>query len=124
MGFLTAGVSFGVFAWEMQQSGDAATARNGAFSTLVFAQLLRAFGARSDDKRITEIGLFSNLRLVAVVAGSIAFQVWIHQSPVLERLLGTQPISLSQGIAWIALGSLPLLAMEVRKWARGRPRGQ
>ena len=119
-GCLTAAVAFGVFAYEMQQSGDAATARNAAFSTLVFAELLRSFGARSDDKRITEIGLFSNLRLVAIVAGSLVLQVWIHQSPVLARLFGTQPISLSQGLAWIALGALPLAAHELEKWWRRR----
>jgi Ca2+-transporting ATPase len=124
-GCLTAAVAFGVYAYEMQQSGDAATARNGAFSTLVFAELLRSFGARSDDKRITEIGLFSNLRLVAIVAGSLLLQVWIHQSPALARLFGTQPISLSQGLAWIALGAVPLFALEVRKWLLFRAhRGQ
>ncbi len=117
-GCLTAAVAFAVFVFEMGSHGQLATARNAAFSTLVIAELLRAFGARSEVKLVPEIGLFSNLRLFAIVAASFALQIWIHHWPPLGRLFGTEPISLAQCVAWIALGSLPLLALEARKWVR------
>jgi P-type Ca2+ transporter type 2C len=104
----------------MTRSGDVDAARNASFSVLVFAELLRAFGARSEDKLVTEIGLFSNLRLFAVVAASFALQLWIHHVPVLERVFGTEPISLAQCLTWIALGALPLFALEASKWIRRR----
>jgi Ca2+-transporting ATPase len=119
-GSLTAAVAFGVFAFELAGGGDLAAARNAAFSTLVFAELLRAFGARSDTKLVHEIGLFSNLRLFAIVTASFALQIWIHHAPFLERLFGTQPITLAECATWIALGSLPLLVLELFKWTRRR----
>ena len=119
-GSLTAAVAFGVFAFELAGGGDVAAARNAAFSTLVFAELLRAFGARSDTKLVHEVGLFTNLRLFAIVAVSFALQIWIHHSPLLERLFGTQPITLVQCATWIALGTVPLLVLELGKWARRR----
>jgi len=117
-GCLTAGVAFGVFVYEMASHGEIATARNAAFSTLVFAELLRAFGARSETKLVHEIGLFSNLRLFAIVAVSFGLQIWIHHAAALERLFGVQPISFRQCLAWIAIGSLPLMMLEIRKWMR------
>jgi Ca2+-transporting ATPase len=117
-GCLTAAVAFGIFAFELGRGGELATARNAAFSTLVVAELLRAFGARSESRLVVEMGLFSNLRLFAIVAVSFAVQLWIHHSLLLERVFGTEPIDLAQCATWIALGSLPLLALEVRKWLR------
>jgi Ca2+-transporting ATPase len=121
-GSLTAAVSFGVFAFEMERPGDVVSARNAAFSTLVFAELLRSFGARSDAKLVHEVGLFSNLRLFAIVAASFALQVWIHHSVPLGRLFRTKPISLGHCAVLIALGCVPLLVLEARKWARRRRR--
>jgi Ca2+-transporting ATPase len=120
-GSLTAAVSFGVFAFEMERLGDVVAARNAAFSTLVFAELLRAFGARSDTKLVHEVGLFSNLRLFAIVAASFGLQIWIHHSAFLGRLFRTEPISLGHCAVLVALGCVPLLVLEARKWARRRP---
>jgi Ca2+-transporting ATPase len=117
-GCLTAAVAFGVFVYEMTSHGDTATARNAAFSTLVFAELLRAFGARSETKLVHEIGLFSNLRLFAIIAASFSLQIWIHHSTALEKLFSTQPISMRQCLAWVAIGAIPLVVLEVRKWLR------
>jgi Ca2+-transporting ATPase len=119
-GSLTAAVAFGTFAFELANGGGLTAARNAAFSTLVFAELLRAFGARSDTKLVHEVGLFSNLRLFVIVAASFALQIWSHHSPVLERLFGTQPITLAQCIAWIAVGAVPLAVLELVKWRRKR----
>ncbi len=53
-------------------------ARNAAFSALVIAELMRAFGARSNTRTIWEVGLLSNLRLFAVVSVSFGLQLVIH----------------------------------------------
>ena len=67
-----------------------------------------------------EIGLFSNLRLFAIVTVSFALQIWIHHAPLLGRVFGTQPITLAECSAWIALGAAPLFILELNKWARRR----
>ncbi len=62
-----------------------------------------------------QVGLFSNMRLVVIVAVSFALQLAIHYWPVLETLFGTEPISFRQCVAWVVLGSVPLIALEVSK---------
>jgi Ca2+-transporting ATPase len=118
IGCLTAGVALSAFAYELYADNSIDDARNAAFSALVIAELLRSFGARSETRTIFQIGLFSNMRLFAIVAISFALQLWIHHSPILERLFGTEPISFLQCVAWFALGAVPLLILEVSKVIR------
>lgn len=119
-GFLTATVALIAFAYEFYADNDAAQARNAAFSALVIAELLRSFGARSETRTIFETGLFSNLRLLAVVAVSFLLQLMIHHTPVLEGVFGTEPVTWAQCFAWTALGTVPLAVMEIRKVFRRR----
>jgi Ca2+-transporting ATPase len=69
---------------------------------------------------VSEIGLFSNLRLFAVVAASFALQIAIHHSPTLGRVFGIAPVSWAHCAAWVGLGCVPLLALEARKLLRRR----
>jgi Ca2+-transporting ATPase len=115
IGCLTAGVALSAFAYEWYTDGRLEGARDAAFSVLVIAELLRAFGARSDVKPIWHVGLFSNMRLFAIVVASFALQLIIHHLPALQMLFGTEPISLPQCIAWLALGSVPMMTLELRK---------
>lgn len=123
-GGLTAGVALGAYAFALHTAGDLSLARNAAFSTLVFAELLRSFGARSDTRLLYEIGLFSNLRLLAIVGLSFALQLAIHHDARLASLFGTAPIYLGQCLAQLALGSVPLAVLELQKLQRRRRRTQ
>jgi P-type Ca2+ transporter type 2C len=118
IGFLTASVALTVFAYELYNDSDVVQARNAAFSALVMAEMLRSFGARSETHTIFRLGLLSNVRLFAVVIISLALQLLIHHLPILERLFGTEPLSLGQCVAWVVLGSIPLLAIELEKILR------
>ncbi|VEB29819.1 cation efflux transporter [Legionella pneumophila] len=71
VGCLKALVILSVFAYEYLIDKDLIQAQDAAFSVLVTAELLWAFGARSDTKNIWQVGLFSNLRLFFIV--SISF---------------------------------------------------
>jgi Ca2+-transporting ATPase len=114
-GVLTAGVALTAFAYEFYVDNSVAQARNAAFSALVIAELLRSFGARSNEKTVWQIGLFSNMRLFVIVAVSFALQLLIHHLPVLESVFGTEPISVAQCAAWIVLGAIPLIVLELGK---------
>ncbi|RIL03542.1 MAG: cation-translocating P-type ATPase [Proteobacteria bacterium] len=114
-GALTAAVAFAAYWFALRGGSDVEAARNAAFSTLVFAELLRSFGARSATRLVHEIGLFSNLRLFAIVTASFLLQLAIHHEAHLARLFGTSPLSLSQCAAQIALACIPLLVLELRK---------
>jgi P-type Ca2+ transporter type 2C len=116
---LTSAVTFGSFAYELWRGSELAVARNAAFSVLTFAELLRAFGARSETRPIWVLGPFTNLPLFVVVVGSFALQVSIHQHPLLQAVFETEPIGLGQLVAWVGLAALPLAVLEAVKLLRG-----
>ncbi|CAA9889827.1 Calcium-transporting ATPase [Candidatus Methylobacter favarea] len=117
-GLLTAGVTLGVFAYELYIDNSLEQARDAAFTTLVIAELLRAFGARSEQRTIWQIGLFSNMRLFLIVAVSFALQLAIHHVPMLQTLFQIEPVSQNQYAAWIGAGFIPLIVLELRKVIR------
>jgi Ca2+-transporting ATPase len=120
-GLLTASVTLGVFAYELYIMGSSLEqARDAAFTTLVIAGLLRAFGARSEQRAIWEISMFSNIRLFLVVAVCFGLQLAIHHVPMFQTLFGVEPITLSQCIGWFAVGFIPLIVLELRKFIRYR----
>ena len=113
-GFLTASVSFAVYLYVLK-TGTTEAARTYAFAVLVFAELLRSFGARSETKPVWRISLFTNLNLVTVVALSFGLQVWSQHSATLGRFLKTSFMPLTDCLWLLAIGSIPLLVLELVK---------
>jgi Ca2+-transporting ATPase len=115
VGCLTAGVALSAFAYTWYIDQNLADARDAAFSVLVIEELLRSFSMRSDTRTIWQVGLWSNMQLCIIVVVSFALQLAIHHLPALQALFETSPISPGQCVAWVVLGSLPLLVLELRK---------
>ena len=113
-GLLTAGVAFAVYLYGLRTATEE-IARTQAFAVLVFAELLRAFGARSDTKPVWRIPLLSNLNLAIVVSVSFGLQVWSHHDSTLSRFLKTEFIPLSDCFMLLAAGAVPLLILEAVK---------
>jgi len=122
-GSLTAGTSFVVYFYVLK-TGTLEQARVSAFSVLVFAELLRAFGARSAHKPVWRISLFSNKGLLAVVLVSIGLQFWSQHSEIWGRFLKTSYIPFSQGFLLLALGAIPLVVLEILKVVRKKSLSQ
>ncbi|OGT44229.1 MAG: HAD family hydrolase [Gammaproteobacteria bacterium RIFCSPHIGHO2_12_FULL_40_19] len=118
VGMLTSLVTLSIFAYEYLGNGDLIQARDAAFSVLVTAELLRAFGARSDAKSIWQVGIFSNIRLFFIVSISFLLQLLIHHIPILQEVFGIGSVSLTQCIIWISLGLVPLIVLEIQKLLR------
>jgi Ca2+-transporting ATPase len=116
-GFLTAGVAFAVY-YYILRAGTTETARASAFAVLVFAELLRSFGARSDTKPIWRISLFTNVNLVVVVALSFGLQVWSQHNATLGRFLRTSYMPFTDCLLLLAVGAIPLLLLEMVKVVR------
>jgi P-type Ca2+ transporter type 2C len=121
-GFLTAGVAFAVYLYGLK-TGTPETARSYAFTVLVFAELLRSFGARSETKQVWHIALFTNSYLLTVVLVSFALQVWSQHNAVLGRFLKTSFIPFSDCFLLFAVGAIPLLVLEMVKMVRHSRRG-
>ncbi len=116
-GFLTAGVAFAVYLYGLK-TGTPEIARTYAFTVLVFAELLRSFGARSETKQVWRIALLTNVNLVIVVSISFALQVWSQHNAIFGRFLKTQFMPLTDCFLLLALGALPLLVLEMVKLLR------
>jgi Ca2+-transporting ATPase len=114
IGILTAGVSIGVFLFSLKRS-DLAEARSNAFAALVFCELFRALGARSDTRPFWRINPFGNVRLLAVVALSIGFQIFSHHNAVLGRLLKTRPLDLAACLSVLGVSLIPFAVLEAAK---------
>ncbi len=118
-GFLTAGVAFAVYLYGLKME-TVEMARTHAFAALVFAELLRSFGARSETKPIWRISMFTNLNLAFAVAVAFVLQVWSHHNAVLGRFLKTSPMSLADCFLLLAVGAIPLFVLELAKVVRNR----
>jgi Ca2+-transporting ATPase len=118
-GLLTAGVAFAVYFYSLRTQ-TVEVARTQAFTVLVFAELLRSFGARSETKPVWRISLFTNLNLLFVVCASYGFQIWSHHNEILRGFLKTSPISLTEGLILVAVGTIPLVVLELVKVVRNR----
>jgi P-type Ca2+ transporter type 2C len=64
---------------------------------------------------VWEVGLFSNMRLFLIVAGSFLLQLAIYRFSLLEILFNTEPVSLLMLGRWIVLGMIPLTVLEIGK---------
>ena len=116
-GVLTSGVAFAVYLYGLRTETEE-IARTHAFAVLVFAELLRAFGARSETKPVWRISLLSNVNLAVVVCIAFFLQVWSHHNVVLSSILKTSFISLADCFLLLVAGSVPLLILETVKFVR------
>ncbi len=116
-GLLQAVVALSVFAWAVANA-DVTTARTLAFSSLVFGELFRAFSARSATRLFWEVGVFTNLRLLAVVLVSGALQFAIHYFPAARDLFGVAALTPRHWLLAMGLGLIPVTVIELAKLAR------
>ncbi len=120
-GFLTAGVAFAVYMYALK-TWNTETARTYAFAVLVFAELLRSLGARSETKPVWRISLFTNRNLLIVLAISFGLQVWSQHNAMLGRFLKTSSMPLTDCLLLLAMGTIPLMVLEGVKIVRNARR--
>jgi len=116
-GALEAAVVIGVFVWSLRHE-NVGVARALAFDTLVVSELLRAFAARSPTRLLGQVGVFTNVRLLAVVLLSLLFQLGLHEIPWLIRLFQLPDMPLGERAIPLLLGLVPVTALELGKIAR------
>jgi Ca2+-transporting ATPase len=112
-GVMAAAVTLAAFGYGLRGGGGLAHARNLGFFVLVAEELARSFGAHSADKPLWEVGLLSNLRLLAVVIGSLALQFLISTTPVFEEIFRTGRMTLAESLAGIGLAIVPLIVLQL-----------
>ncbi len=103
----------------IQGGGDLRYGQTMAFTTLVFAQLVNVFNARSDE-RSAFASLFANHWLWAAVAISLGLQVLVVYVPVLQRAFGTVGLNGADWVRCAVAASAVLWISEVLKLLRRR----
>ena len=115
--FLSAMMGVGilvVFSWA-QDHMSLDKARTLAFCTMVTYQWFLAFNARSDERTVLSLGLFSNKVLPASISIAVLLQLAVIYLPFGQLAFHTVPLSLAEwGVALGAAGSL-FIAEELRK---------
>ena len=120
-GLLTAGVSLAVYLYALKHE-SLEMARTHAFAALVFAELLRAFGARSETRPLWRMNHLSNLNLLLVVSISFSIQVWSHHNAMLAGFLKTSLMPFSECLMLLVVGTIPLVVLEGVKVLRNARR--
>jgi Ca2+-transporting ATPase len=118
-GCLTAAVAFGVFIY-MLDTTDTETARTYAFTVMVFSEVLRAFGARSESKPVWRISLATNRNLLLVVAVTFGIQILSQHIGALGDLLKSSPVPVMDCLVLLALSTIPSIMLEIVKLLRRR----
>ena len=118
-GLLTAGVALGTYLYSLGRF-PVEMARAHAFTALVYAELLRSFGARSLTQPVWRVGFTSNLKLAAVVAASIGLQFSLPHLGSLGKVLDVPEMPLGHCVALFGIGVIPLAVLELAKAFRGR----
>ncbi len=122
-GFLTAGVALAVYLYSLGRVSQE-MARDHAFTVLVYAELLRSFGARSETRSLWQMGLLSNLKLALVVLASMALTFWAPHNAWLGSFLKVEAMPMYHCLVLLAVGAIPLLVLEAWKFVkhkRGNP---
>jgi Ca2+-transporting ATPase len=117
-------VTLGAFVWALETHG-LFVARSLVFSVLVFAELFRAFAARSPTRVLFQVGVFTNLRLLGVVGLQTLLHLAIQYWPATQELFRVGGLTAEHSVLAVLLGLVPVTVLEVRKLisaARSRAR--
>ncbi len=95
---------------------DPVLSRTIAFTTLVTAELLRAFTARSERYNIWQIGFLSNKWMIYATGISMLMLLAAIYIPFLQPVFNTAPLSVENWLLILPFILLPSLAAEVAKF--------
>jgi len=85
------------------------------FTTMITAELLRAFSSRSEDYTLFKIGFFSNKAMNRAVLVSFALTLIVLYIPALNGVFHTVPLSLADWQNVLLLSFIPLIMGETYK---------
>lgn len=115
--------TLGAYFYGMRAYGaDTDGSRMMAFSTLICAELLRAYSARSSHYTLVKIGFFSNKAMVGATAFSFVLLLIVLYVPFMRNLFNVVAPTLMDWGVILGFALIPLLAGEISKAVRFRDR--
>lgn len=89
--------------------------RTVVFTTLITAELLRAFSSRSQDYTLFKIGFFSNIRMIQAVFISFALTVMVLYVPVFNEIFDVMPLTMHDWEIVLTFAFIPMIVGELYK---------
>jgi Ca2+-transporting ATPase len=105
------------FWWAQNTFGseDLVIVRTVVFTTLITAELLRAYSSRSQKYTLFKIGFFSNRQMVFATLGAFALLLVVLYVPFLQDIFYTQALTFNEWKVIIPLAFIPLIVGELSK---------
>ena len=105
------------FWWAQNSYGseNLALVRTIVFTTLITAELLRAYSSRSQKYTLFKIGFFSNRQMVLATLGAFALLLVVLYVPFLQDIFYTQALTFNEWKVIIPLAFIPLIVGELSK---------
>jgi P-type Ca2+ transporter type 2C len=113
VGLLMAGVCLTTQAWVYHT--DSGHWQTMVFTVLTLSQLGHVLAIRSERESVFGIGLWSNHLLAAAVLLTLALQLATIYLPALNPIFKTEPLTMGELAACLALSSVVFLAVEAEK---------
>jgi Ca2+-transporting ATPase len=110
-----AAATLGALVWAWTATGNLVYSQTMAFTTLVLAELLRAFTARSQRYTVRQLGFWTNRHVVMATVVSFGMMLAVLYVPVLSAAFRTVALNARDWIVVVGLGALPALAAEAFK---------
>jgi magnesium-transporting ATPase (P-type) len=119
-GLLMGGVTFGVFAWMLNEGWELLQARNGILLLMVLFENIQAGNCRSETRSLFRLSPWRNPLLFLGTATAQLLHIAAMYTPGLRDVLQVQPVSLQEWALLLGM-ALPLfLLAEVDKAVRRR----
>ena len=120
-GTIVAISTLAAFAIEYTTTGNVHRSQAVAFAASILAQNVQAFNVRSNRLSIFQLGIFSNRYLIGAFALVFVTLLGLLYIPALQAIFQTVPLSPRDWALIGALALLPLVVMEIAKfaWRRG-----
>ena len=105
-----------VYIQVMDGIGDLAVAQTAAVNAIVFGEIFFLFNTRSFRHTLSEVGFFSNKRLIGGVILMILLQIMFTHASFMNRIFGTAPLGSTVWMYIIAVSFVIFLVVEIVKW--------
>lgn len=106
------------YLWGLRHFDGIVIPRTIAFTTLIIAELTRAFSSRSEKHTLFKIGFFTNKTLVYATLASLALLFAVLYIPTLQPIFHTYPLGLKEWSIVLRFCIIPIIAGEVNKLIR------
>jgi Ca2+-transporting ATPase len=113
VGLFVGGISIASQAWAISRGVE--YWQTVVFTVLTISQLFHSMAVRSERQSLFTIGVTSNLPMLGAVLLTVALQMAVIYSPLLQPIFKTQPLPLYDLGVCLALSSLVLVAVEIEK---------